>query len=193
MSKYIVIDTETGGIEREASLLTTYLEILDENLNTIDSLYLETKPNDGVYKVTGTAMKINGIDLATHDAKAITYKEAATLLYQFLEKNKAEDGQLKPIGQNVKFDIIKITDNILSDKSWNQFVSYRILDTAVIAGFLIEVGKLPKDLSAGLKAMAQYFGVGIQEEFGHDARNDVALTIAVYKELIKVGSCFTTI
>ncbi len=185
MNKYISLDTETGGIGSDVSLLTAYFAVLDEGLNITDELYLRCKPDDGIYRVTGRAMMINGIDLAQHDAIAFPYKECKPLLYDFVKRNKGLT-HLKPVGQNVKFDIAKVCENIISIESWNQFVSYRALDTATIAGFAIEVGLLPETVNAGLKAMAEYFGVGKQEEFGHDAKEDTLLTIGVYKKLLEL-------
>lgn len=195
MNKYIALDTETGGIGEETSLLTAYFSILDENLEQTDELYLELRPADGVYKVKGDAMKINGIDLVKHDESAISYKEGGTKLYDFLSWRKPAKkeldtdknaGKLIALGQNVKFDILKITNNLIHTDSWHQFVSYRTLDTAVIAGFLIDAGKLPPTINAGLASMAEYFGVGAQSEFDHDARHDTKLTIAVYKKLLEI-------
>ena len=185
MNKYIALDTETGGIGSQYSLLTAYLAILDEDFNITADIYLNCKPNDGIYRVGGQGMAVNGIDLAKHDKIARPYIDCSNELYNFLYINKIK-GHLKPIGQNVKFDINRITDDLVEAEAWHQMVSYRTLDTSVIAGFAIELGLLPLTLNAGLKAMAEYFGVGKQEDFGHDAKQDTLLTIGVYKALMKL-------
>lgn len=183
---YIIsLDIESGGISKDASLLTCYSTILDSQLNIIDDLYLYVKPDNNIYIVEGQGMRINGIDLGEHDTRALSYKEAGTIFYNFLQKNKGEN-PLKPLGHNIRFDLEKIANTIISHKSMWQFISYRTLDTGTIAGFAAELGLLPKNLNAGLASLAKYFGVGIQEEFGHDARRDVMLTIGVYKALLKL-------
>lgn len=185
MNKYLALDTECGGIGLDKSLLTAYLAILDENLNTVDYLYLFCCPDDGIYKVEGKAMEINGINLAQHDKFAKSYKECGTLLYDFLKKNKG-DKQLKPLGHGVKFDCGRMTGDLVSQGSWDKFVSYRVLDTGTIAGFAIELGLLPVDMNAGLATLSKYFKVGVQPGTGHDAKQDVELSIGVYRELIKL-------
>lgn len=182
---YYATDIETGGLGKETSLLTCYSAVLDQQLNIIDDLYLYVKPDDNRYVVEGTGMRINGINLAEHDIKALTYKQAGTQFYNFLQKNKGEK-PLKPLGHNIRFDLEKIANTIISHNSLWQFVSYRTLDTGTIAGFAAELGLLPKDLNAGLASLAEYFGVGKQEEFGHDAKHDVELTIGVYKGLLNL-------
>lgn len=73
---YIVLDNEMGGTTFDYSLLTSYLVVLDKDLNPIDDLYLYVKPDDGIYRVCGQAMNVNRIDLKVHDTRAVPYKEA---------------------------------------------------------------------------------------------------------------------
>ena len=181
-SVYISLDCEMGGIGTNCSLLTAYFVILDSDLKKIDDLYLYCKPDDGIYRVTGRAMEINGIDLKEHDKIAKTYKECKPELYDFLDRNRGVD-QLIPIGQNIRTDMNIIIHNLISEGSWWQFVSYRSLDTATIAAFAIEVGLLPSTVNAGLKSMAEYLEVGTQPNTGHDAAEDVWLSVGVFKEL----------
>jgi hypothetical protein len=186
---YISLDTETGGIGSDTSLLTAYFGLYDKDLELVDDLYLFCKPDDGIYRVTGKAMEINGINLAEHDKVAENKSMTGSKLYNFLRKpfddnlDDSGNGQplLKPLGHNVKFDILKVTDNILNEAAWDQFVSYRTLDTGTIGGFAIEVGLIPPTVSASLSSLAEYFGVGKQPETGHEANKDVWMTVAVYK------------
>lgn len=206
---YIGIDTETGGIGSDTSLLTAYFGLYDKDLELVDDLYLFCKPDDGVYRVTGRAMEINGINLAEHDKVAErneTIKHTGSLKYWlknhckhlYLEKTEFDpicgydvtfeifnpqtrNNTLKPLGHNVKFDITKVTENIISESDWNAFVSYRVLDTGTIGGFAIEVGLIPPTINASLSSLAEYFGVGKQPETGHEANKDVWMTVAVYK------------
>jgi len=96
---FLALDTETGGIGPDKSLLTLYAVALDDNLNPVAfsgddfkvaggilELDLKLKPDDGIYRVTGEALGINGINLSEHDKEAIPCKKAGTLLYEFLER-----------------------------------------------------------------------------------------------------------
>jgi DNA polymerase III alpha subunit (gram-positive type) len=181
MNKYISLDIETGGLGLETSLLTCFIAILDEKLDIVDTLDLKCKPNDGLYKVNGRAMEINGIVLGEHDKEAKPYHECSCLIRVFLEKNYQGE-VFKPIGQNIKFDMMRLCEQIVNEKMWYQYVSYRTLDTGTIGGFAIELGLVPIDFKAGLGNMAEYFKVGKQEE-KHTAKGDVLLNINVYKAL----------
>lgn len=184
MNKFISTDIESGGISSQYSLLTCFIAILDENLEIVDSLDLKCKPYDGIYKVCGEGMRVNGIDLGLHDKDAEPYDKCGVKIKDFLERNYQGE-LLIPIGQNVKFDLLRICEQLINPKTFYQFVSYRTLDTAVIGGFAVQLGLLPADFKAGLGSMAEYFGVGKQEE-KHTAKGDVLLNIAVYKALLEL-------
>lgn len=184
MNKYVAFDTETGGVTLDTSLLTAYFAVLDENFEMVDELYLRLKPEDGRYFITAGALKVNGINLIEHDSVAITYKEAKTLLYRFLEKNYRGE-KLIPIGHGVYFDIVRIKQDLISQGSWEGFVSYRSLDTSVAAQFLCAAGLFPEDVSGSLGSLVKYFNLPSQGKL-HDARIDTLQTIAVLRELLKL-------
>lgn len=183
--KYCFLDTETGGIGTEKSLLTAFFLITDDKFNPIDSLELYIKPDDGTYHVDGRALEINKIDLVKHDKVAVTYNKAGTMLYNFLVKNSSDD-KLIAVGHNVKFDITHVTDKLISDGSWSKFVSYRCLDTCVIAKYLQMVGKLPLDLSISLSSLGEYFGVAIPGQ-SHNAKYDVEVSVIVLNEMLNLS------
>lgn len=193
--KYICMDIETGGIGNDKSLLTAFFMVLDENLQPSpvwngvpETLSLAIRPKDKIYKVTAEALGINGINLVEHDKNAITQDQAGMALFHFIHTHS--DGgknKLIPLGHNVAFDIRFLSDcndRILTRDTWNQFVSYRCLDTATIAQFLRLNGKLPMTLEASLGKLASYFG--IDTTGAHTAQRDVEITIAVYKKLSEI-------
>lgn len=90
MATYLFMDCEMGGSELKYSLLAAYFSITDDKFNIIDNLYLQVKPDDGVYIVSGQGMQINKINLAIHDDVAIPYKKAKPLLYDFLKEIQTE-------------------------------------------------------------------------------------------------------
>lgn len=177
---YIALDTETGGLGSSVSLLSVYFVILDEDFNLIDELDLLTKPDDGIFHVEGQALGINKIDLAKHHLEAITYKQAATKIYNLLAANKG-DQHLIPIGHNVTFDIQKVCNNTLNKKSWDCFVGYRKLDTGDMAIDRIITGHLPKDLNAGLGSLAKHFNIEFE---AHTAKGDTWATVKVCKAML---------
>lgn len=181
---YIVCDSETGGFEG-TSLLTVYFGILDNKLNLIDELYLYVKPDDGIYNVTAEALGVNKINLIEHEKTAIKYSEAKTKLFYFL-KRYSEDGanKLVPLGHNVAFDIEKIKSCLISDGSWNQFVSYRKLDTGTIGAYLKILGKIPESISGSLSSYAKHFGVDATK--AHDAKADCQITVEIFRRFLSL-------
>jgi hypothetical protein len=200
------LDIETGGIGLDKSLLTLFAKMVrwdgkqirqvqvnfDYELADYE-LDLKIKPNDGIYRVTGTAMEINKIDLAKHDKVAITEKEAGTKTYKYLEKCykvanavRSEPVKLIPCGHNVAFDIRHIKECLISEGSFNQFVSYRCLDTCSMAQGLRLVGKLPENLECSLKSLGEYFGIKPESGELHDAKYDTLLSIGVLEKLLQL-------
>lgn len=182
--KYLVLDTETGGFEG-TSLLTAYFSVQDEVFNELDTLMLEMKPEDEKYIVTAEALRVNGIDLKLHDQRAITYKEAGTKLYNFLNGNSIlGSDKLIPVGHNVQFDIQKLLEFIMSKQTWQKFVSYRTMDTGVIARACIQAGLLPSSISGSLGSIAEHFKIDTTQ--AHTADHDVFMTVAVLEKMLEL-------
>lgn len=186
MNKYVALDTETGGVTLDTSLLTAYLAILDENFGVTTELSLKVKPEDGRYVVTAQALAVNKINLIEHDKVAITYKAAKPLLYNFLKNNfTVGQDQFIPIGHGIYFDIIRLKQDLISEGSWEQFVSYRLLDTSNVVQFLRAAGLFPNDVSGSLGSLMKHFGITPVGEL-HDARNDTISTVDVLQQLFKI-------
>lgn len=81
---YLAIDTETGGLSTDYSLLSAYFAILDNDLNVVDELEGLLAPNDGKFVVSGSALRVNKINIMQHAEKAITYDKFSSLLAKFL-------------------------------------------------------------------------------------------------------------
>lgn len=184
MPVYLAFDVEAGGIHTGFSLLSAYFAVLDKDLNIMGDLNLLIKPDDGVYILSAGGMKVNKIDIVEHDKHAITYKEAATAIYDFIKKWSANGAnKLIPLGHNVSFDISFVVAKTLSKKSWDQFVGYRTMDTTTLSLALIQTGKLPLQ-NAGLEVLAKHFNAPTFE--AHTAKGDTHATIHVAKSLLEM-------
>lgn len=181
-------DCETGGIGDDKSLLTAYFgfyELVNGKFNRIDELDLKIKPDDNVYRITAESLGINKIDLIEHDKVAITEKIAGQQLYKKLQEwFNINKGKLIPVGHNIQFDIRKITSTLVSVGSWENFVSYRVMDTCTIAQFYRICGKLPDNLSCSLGHLAGYYKVSVTGKH-HEAKCDVEMTMGVLENLMK--------
>lgn len=186
MKYFTCLDTETGGIGLDKSLLTAYYGFyIYENqiFRKLDDLYLKIKPDDGIYKVTAEALSINKIDLIEHDKVAIFEKAAGTLLYNKLKAwSDVSKEKITPVGHNVAFDIAQ-TGKLVSKGSWDNFVSYRTIDTGTLAQVLRLTGKIPDNIAGGLGHIAAYYKVSVSGK-AHEAPADVEMTIGVLEKMM---------
>lgn len=183
---FLPMDNETGGLSEGVSLLSTYLEVVDINLNVLDSISLFVKPNDGIYKVEAGGLEVNKINLVEHDKVAITYSEAGQKLFKFLKKN-SNDGVIKliPLGKNVYKDVEWLQEHLLGKKTMDKFVSYRTLDITGLALTLQVKGKLPPDLGLSLGSLVEYFKISIPGN-QHEAKYDTLATMITWKKLMEL-------
>lgn len=182
--KYIAIDTETGGISNDTSLLTVYALILNDQLIPQDELYLYLKPKHKIYHVEVEALIVNGINLIEHDKIAITKSDGGQLFRDFLIRNNPNGtDKFIPIGQNIFFDLDKIYTHLLDKKEAEKYISYRLIDTGCNTQFLKTMGLIPDEVSGGLQSMVKHYG--ITQLPAHDAKNDVLMTIEVLKAQIE--------
>ena len=186
MRLYLPMDNETGGLHEDVSLLSSYLEVVDEKCNIIDSLELYVKPNDGLYKVEAGGLAVNKIDLVKHDQTAITYSAAGQQLFRFLQKN-SKDGEIKliPVGKNVAGDVRWLQQHLLGKKTMDKFVSYRVLDITGIAMALQIKGKLPPDIGLSLGSLVEHFQIVIPGVV-HEAKYDTKATILIWQKLLEL-------
>jgi DNA polymerase III epsilon subunit-like protein len=183
MKKYISIDTETGGIGIDKSLLTIGLACYDENLNEVAYSHLKIRPDNGIYQITAKALEINKIDLIAHQKEALTEKEGRTALYTILS-DWSQNGLIKliPIGKQIDGDLAQIWDKLISRNSWETFVSYRKIEVSSVMIALQDAGLLPT-FKGSLTDCITYYG--IKDSGLHDALEDARMTAQVYKCMVE--------
>lgn len=186
MISYLFMDCEMGGRELKYSLLTAYFLATDDKFHRVGDLYLEVKPDDGVYVLSGQGMSVNKINIAEHDKRAVPYKDAKPLLFTFLQKMHQKFGRLTPVGHGVRGDIEHVIARLISQGSWEQFCTYHYVDTSVVLQYLRAIGKMPESGDGSIVALADYFGIKVVGE-DHDARVDTAKTLGVMREFVRLG------
>lgn len=191
MNYFIAFDVETGGIGDDKSLLTAYFAFLKyDNLTftKLDELDLVIKPDNDVYCVTAESLEITQIDLKQHNRNAVYQRKAGTMLYDKLSNwyKAANSNKLVPVGHNVAFDIRKICTTLVNRGSWEQFVSYRVMDTSTIAQFYRLTGKLPENVSGSLVGLTDYFQITDVDGVPHQAKYDTLNTVKVLENLMRI-------
>ena len=173
------IDTESGGIGLEYSLLSINFSIINDNCEIVESLDLKLKPDPingrSEYFVQAEALRVNKINLAQHDLEAISYKESKSVIYKWLEKTTKEYGNFTVFGQKVERDVELITRYTISENSWCNFVSRRVIDTISLGKYAQLIGLIPETQSLSLSKITDYLGVEVDESRIHDAQYDVML------------------
>lgn len=188
MNKYIVLDTETGGLRpKTASLLTAYFAVMSQSGELLGELDLVLKPEaDTPFLLSAGAMAVNKIDIAEHSKKAVSYLEGSRLLLEFLQQFAGPKNQLTPVGHNIEFDLGFIYEYLMRQEGWEHFVSYRKLDTAAVAGFCKYSGKIPPKQSLSLGVLAKHLGIQVNDSNLHSAKEDAQLTWQVLQSLQKL-------
>ena len=184
--KYLVLYTESGSRHAESTLLTAYFMVMNVEFQVLGDLYLQLKPEPNEhYIVDAQGMGVNKINLIDHDKVSVTCKQAKTSLYDFLKK-MSNGERLVPVGHAIKGDILRVCDKLISEGSWEQFCTYHYIDTSVVLQFLRACGKLPLDTDGSVSALADYFGIKVDDPL-HDARVDTLITAKIFQKFIELG------
>lgn len=186
---YLFVDTETGGLTPQHSLLTVSCIGVDENFNiipvpaTAPGLYLRIKHEE--YALTAGALSVNKIDLSQHHAAGISLQDARSALQYFIDDVLRRSGKkrLVPAGHNVGFDVQFIRANLLTDREWDEIFTYPALDTAAVARFLTAGGM--HDGGYSLKRLRDKFVPHMSGDL-HNAEVDNLITIELAKKFVSL-------
>lgn len=186
---YLAFDTETGGLDPKTSdVLTFYGAILDNDLKVIDEIDLKLKPDGRLPIAEAQALKVNGIDIQKHleDPATCTYSEAKVKIITLIKKHLKKNGRysnIRPLGQNIPFDLNYTWQYLVPKSEWDNLVHYALCDTKPIVDFLKDAGWFPKELG-GLGSVVEY--LGIPKRNAHNAKEDTLMTIEVYRKLLEM-------
>jgi DNA polymerase III epsilon subunit-like protein len=192
---YLFMDTETGGLTPDRSLLTVSMIPVDKDfqivpidyfdpiaqqvLHTDAGLYVAVKHE--TYVVDKEALAVNKINIAEHDVDAVPLPLVRELLTSFIRHAlKAFDRKyLVPAGHNVAFDLKFIKSYLLTEQEWDTFFTYPALDTASAARFLNAAGIIGGGYS--LTSLRNRFVPHMGGDL-HNAETDNLTTIELAKQ-----------
>lgn len=183
MSKLLIIDTETGGLDPIThSILSLGVVVLNDKEIEDATEWLIIEPT---IHVTVDAMAINKISL---DQLAQYGKLAETVVQELEDWLSFYFGSDKITlgGQNTYFDagFLKRLYMFAPKYSFNNRYSYRLIDTASLAWFLISTGKLQVE-NYSLTTLFKHFN--LEPPVAHTALGDAFATanlLIKLKELV---------
>lgn len=194
---YLFMDTETGGLTPDRSLLTVSMIPVDKDfqivpidyfdpiaqqvLHTDAGLYVAVKHD--TYVVDQEALAVNKIDIVEHDANSVPLPLVRELLTSFIKHTLQTFGRkyLVPAGHNVAFDVNFIKSYLLTEQEWDTFFTYPSLDTAAVARFLNAAGVIGGGYS--LTSLRNKFVPHMSGEL-HNAETDNLTTIELAKKFV---------
>ena len=186
MTKLLVIDTETGGIDPDRHSLLSLAAVVWADGRIEGEIEIFVAEPD--ITVTARAMEINRIDLIEHAHKAMAPAEALARLLSFVADHFRSDlaagEQLVLAGHNVGFDIGFLRRLCrLAGVPFPAIISHRSLDTASVLRFLSLAGIVPPSAVASTEAFA-YLGVRVPEKLRHTALGDARATAELLTRLV---------
>lgn len=188
---YLFIDTETGGLTPDRSLLTVSMIPVDKELQIIpieyyDPLQNTTSHTDAglylalkhdTYVVDKQALAVNKLNVVEHDESAVPLPLAHDLVCSFIRQVLKTVGRkyLVPAGHNVAFDVAFLKSQLFTPAEWDEFFTYPFFDTAVTARFLNAAGVIGST-GYSLTALRSKFLEGPYGE-AHDAEVDNVMSL----------------
>lgn len=189
MRDFIVLDTETGGLNPKGHSLLTVGVLFIKNGKRVFSGEWKIKHDE--YKVTTGALRVNKIDLVKHEKDAVTLKEFWEDFKYYYEVNfgvpkGVASNNPVVIGHNIGFDLGFIHENI-TKKEWEVYANYRNVDTAGISKFLIDTGVIQAQKNS-LDELISYFGIDDPNGERHTALWDAKATWEAYNAMFNLVS-----
>lgn len=190
MTKLLVIDTETGGIDPERySILSVGLVVWEDGSLGAELEVLIAEPD---FVVSPRALEVNRIDLVAHSKHALAPGAAMGAIEAFLDDHfageRARGEKIVLAGHNIGFDVGFLRRLCrLAGVDFETLFSHRILDTASILRFLALAGRLPEGSAASSNAFAA-FKIPLSENERHTALGDARATALLLTALVALVS-----
>jgi len=187
---YLFIDTETGGITTDYSLLSITAIVTDKHFNVVPvvdypngiQLFIKSPK----YVVNAQALAINNINIVSHDKSAVCVSDARQALLSYLQDalKLSNCHRFIMAGHNVVFDRIFIDKHLLIDGELEKYITYPFFDTAVIARLLTTLGLHDKGFS--LAILMSKFCPEYPTGTLHDSYFDTMATIKLAKKFVEI-------
>ena len=185
MSKLMVVDTETGGLDASRQSILSFGAVLLDGSVVRDSMQIFIK-EPRIY-AEPEALAINKIDLKWLRKNGLPPVTAVAEIVQFIGKH-FQLNQAVLAGQNIAFDVgfmqrlWRLAYGKEWRKAWEMVFNHRTHDTMHVLRFLGVAGALPFQ-TGSLQDAARFFNIDPNEFKPHNALDDARLTAMVLVEL----------
>ncbi len=183
MTRYLVFDTETGGLDPLVHDLLSLGCVASEEGAIVASVEILVKHEP--YRVSAGGMKVNRIDLVKHHAAALAPAEALKAFDAFCAAHFGS-APITLLGHNIAFDQAFLGAFFRSQgRELEPRFNHRTIDTHALAAGLQDAGKLPKGLRLSSGALFDFFGIAPESDKRHTALGDALATHHLYWKLVE--------
>lgn len=192
MTRLLVLDTETGGLDPlKHSILSLGAVVWEDGARKNEFEVLIREPS---IEATQRALEENHINIVEHQAKATPPDAAMALFQNFLRANfpghfssTGEPTEKIPLaGHNIDFDVGFLRRFCrLTNVSFEKLFSHRSMDTGSVLRFLILAGKLPFSEPTS-DAAFRYFKIEPPTELRHTSLGDARATAELISKLLSI-------
>ena len=183
---YLFFDTETGGLDFSHHSLLSMGLVVGQGPNVVDQkeIFIHHEP----YVVSAGGLKVNRIDLVSHDEKALMPSLAWEAMLAFLEPHYPAGERIILAGHNIGFDRAFL-DGFLKALGQNpeKHFNHRSVDTHSIAAALQDAGKIPASVSLSSSGLFDHFQIAIPSWKRHTALGDALATFSLYWKLVELA------
>jgi len=184
MTRLLLLDTETGGLDPERfSLLSVGLVLWEEGQLGAQDEFSVAEPE---IRYEPEAMAVNRIDVSILGATGLPPTQAVARLEHFLDSHfsRSPGDRILVAGHNVGFDVAFLRRLYrLAGRPGMTIFSHRVLDTSVILQFLALAGRLPATVTSSSGAFS-YFGIDLPPGKRHTALADARATGELLTKLV---------
>lgn len=191
MARYIVLDTESGGLDPQVHSLLSVGAVVWEDGRILDETEILVLEDPII--VTAKALEVNRINLVEHAKVALPpWKALSNLRLDFHAKHFC-DTQAVIVAHNAEHDVgfmrrlFRLGDPERRHEPYDAHFSHRKLDTAGILRYLHLVGRVPESAISS-DGWIEHFGIKVPREERHTALGDARATAQLLTKLVDMGA-----
>ena len=180
MSKFLVIDTETTGLDPNKNQIIQLGAIVYNDKDEKENFSLSVSYNgNGTIEPAAFGKNKTGVS-GFMNSCLVVEPEAIYKFCDFVLKNPCD----YLVGFNVQFDLAFLRAAFERAKvNFVNFLPYKVIDPFVIAQMLILTGTLPSTLKTNLSALCKHYD--INSDGAHEAMADIRMTYSLMSRMMQ--------